>query len=322
VLRARRCWGAVAGLVAFGAVVTAAAPVVRAQTAGASACVESADKVLAWDAPSDLYVVASYLERDRPPGSDRRIFPNLIELRRISTGAQLGLVNCAVEPGALRAASAVEPCDYRTLFGSLIPARAGFHRHGTALDRSRLAVKGFAEGGDRAYALMSRPPGSPAWHRVMWLGDEVLRAPERMSVHIVDGERWQGDVLLVLAIRHEGGACKSTEAKMIRLRQIDLDAPAAIEHQRHLLTRLKESSPFAGWRSAAEIAPLPPERLIAAMVAAAEAGKPDFAARWWNESTKGLPPAQLAALAAALRDRPELVETLRLIRLPDVPASP
>jgi hypothetical protein len=315
VLRSRTCWGLAAGIWALGAV--GQSGVARAQTAGASACVESADKVVAWDAETDLYVVASYLERDRPPGSGGRIFPNLIELRRMSTGAQVGLVNCATEPGALRASSATEPCDFRTLFGGLIPHRAQFRRQGTPLDRSRLAIKGFAEGADRAYALMSRPSAAAAWHRVMWLGDQVLRAPERMNVRIVDGERWQGEVLLVLDIRHEGGACKSTEAKMLRLRQIDLDEPAALEHQKHLLARLKESSPFAEWRSAAEIAPLPPARLISAMVAAAEAGKADFAARWWNATTTGLPPEQLAALAVALRDRPELAETLRLIRLPE-----
>ena len=298
------------------------APVARAQTAGASACVESAEKVVAWDAESDLYVIASYLERDRPPASGGRVFPNLIELRRMSTGAQLAFVNCASEPGALRASSAIEPCDYRTLFGALIPHRAQFRRQGPVFDRSRLAVKGFAEGSDRAYALMSRPAGAAAWHRVMWLGDEVLRAPERMDVRIVDGERWQGDVMLVLEIHHAGGSCKSTEAKMIRLRQIDLDAPAALEHQKHLLARLKEASPFSEWRSAAEIAPLPAARLISAMVAAAEAGKSDFAARWWSETTTGLSPAQLATMAAALRDRPELGETLRLIRLPPVTDSP
>jgi hypothetical protein len=55
---------------------------------------------------------------------------------------------------------------------------------------------------------------------------------------------------------------------------------------------------------------------------AAEAGRADFAARWWSATTAGLPLDQVAALAAAARDRPELAETLRRIRLPPPAESP
>ena len=285
------------------------------------ACVASAEQVVAWDAEADLYVVASYLERDRPPGPGARVFPNLLELRRLSTGAQVDLVNCASQPGALRASSAIEPCDFRVLFGARIPRRALFKRQGTRLDPNRVAIKPFAEGPDRAFALVARAKGASAWHRVMWLGDEVMRPPERMNIRIIDGEHWQQEVLVVIEITHQGGTCRSTEARVLRVREIDLDQPAALEHQKHLLVRLKESSPFAEWRSAAEIAPLPPNRLVNAMVVAAEAGKPDFAAHWWTATTTGLPLDQVAALAGALRDRPELRQIVAMIRLPAPPQA-
>jgi hypothetical protein len=104
---------------------------------------------------------------------------------------------------------------------------------------------------------------------------------------------------------------------MLRMAQADLEKPAAIEHQARLLARLKQASPYAAWRSAADIAPLPPKQLLWGMVAAAEAGKPEVATRWWHETTAAIPLDQLAPLAAALRDWPELTQVRQRIRLPE-----
>jgi hypothetical protein len=277
-------------------------------------CVPFADRVLAWDAEADLYVVATYLQRDTI-ADKTNLPPNLLELRRISTGAQRQLVNCALHADELGSEAMRGPCDFRVEFGRYLNAQR-FRQHGTRVELGRLKVVSVEDDGSQGTVLMARVPGK-GWQRVAWLEQQPVDAPEKVTVRLVGGERWGDNVDLVVSRRQRGGDCSHTSVRMLRLRAADLEAPAAPERQAHLLGQLSSSSSFAAWRTAAELAPLPPERLLIGMAVAEESGLPQFAARWWQQTTAQLPVERLAPLVAGVRDRPELAETRQLIKLPE-----
>ncbi|HEY0707082.1 MAG TPA: hypothetical protein VGG33_09800 [Polyangia bacterium] len=283
----------------------------------AAACVPYADAVVAWDVDADLYVVATYHERATPPAS-RTAFPNLLELRRISSGKQVGVVNCAAAPGAVGAAAARGPCDFRALFGSAIPRSARFVAQGKPLPPGRLRIAALPDPSDGGLALFARTPAGGR-HQVRWLGNARTQTGETLSFRLGASERRADVVVVALESRYRGGGCERTEAKLLRFHPRELDAKPGPEQQAGLLAALSLSSPFEDWRSAADIAPLPPEKLVFGMVVAAEAGRQDLAARWWTQGTATLPLERVASLAAALRARPELEVTRQLITLPPEP---
>jgi hypothetical protein len=283
----------------------------------ALACVPYADAVVAWDIDADLYVVATYHERAVPPRPAEAVFPNLLELRRISSGKQIGVVNCAAEPGAVGAVAARGPCDFRTEFGPLIPKTAGFVPRGKPLGRGEVRVATVPDSRDSGFALMARSR-TGGLQNVRWLGQPETLTGERLSLRLGASERRPDAIVIVLESRYRG-ACNRTEAKLLHLHPIELDATAGPERQKRLLGKLNLSSSFEDWRSAADLRPLPPEKLVFGMVVAAEAGRHDLAARWWTEGTADLPLDRVASLAAALRTRPELEATRQLITLPPEP---
>jgi hypothetical protein len=292
-------------------------PASAAATSARQTCVPFADQVVSWDSEADLYVVATYTERAVPPGRAGGLGPNLLELRRISTGAQLHLINCALHDDELGPDAMRGPCDFRVEFGSYVGA-GRFRQHGQPIDLRRLKVALVKENDTSGQVLMVHAARG-GWQRVAWLEQQRADAPEKVRVRVVGGERLGANVDLVIARQQSGGDCSNTSVRMLRLRAEDLEGPAAVARQAHLLAHLKSSSSFVEWRTAAELAPLPPERLLVAMAVAEEAGLPQFAARWWRETTGQLPVERVAPLAAALRDRPELAEALQLLKLP--PAS-
>jgi hypothetical protein len=277
----------------------------------ASACAPSADRIVAWDAKADLYVVATHLGRATPPEGNPPA--DLLALRRLTTGRQVALVNCASRPGALDARGAYG-CDYHA-FGHHVPPGTTFRRQGPGADRSRLAVRAIQRGDhEREFALMAKG-NDGLWYRVLWL-DDLAVPPETITLRIIGSEQVGDDVVLALEGRHQGGGCRFTDVQMLRVRKVDLEKPAASERQAHLLGLLKISSPLSWWRTAAEIAPLPSSHLIVGMVAAVEAGRTDFAVRWWKETLASLPVTEVAPVTEALRERPELEEVRQQIDLP------
>ncbi|HEY0715827.1 MAG TPA: hypothetical protein VGF45_24295 [Polyangia bacterium] len=287
----------------------------RLPARAARGCVPFADAIVAWDVDADLYVVASYHERATPPRGSAA-FPNLLELRRITSGKQLAVVNCAVAPGGLGASAARTPCDFRSVFGRLIPKTAAFVATGPPLSPGQLRVATTAEpSGDKGFALLARSPaGRP--HRVRWLGQSATASGERLSIRLGRSERRADAIVVALESRYRGGDCDRTEVRLLRLDPRDLSDEAGPQRQQRLLAKLTLSSSVDDWRTAADLAPLPPDKLIFGMVAAADAGRPDLAARWWTEGTADLPLDRVASLATALRTRPELTIVRQLITLP------
>jgi hypothetical protein len=285
-----------------------------APTPARDVCVPFADRVLTWDSEADLYVVATYTERAEPPARGAPLAPNLLELRRISTGAQLQLVNCALHADELGPGAELAPCDYRIEFARYLGGKT-LRPHGARLDLGRFKVASVEEGGVRGQVLLVHNPRG-GWQRLAWLEQQRADAPEKVTVRVVEGEKSGEHVDLVLSRRQRGGDCSHTSVRVLRLRGGDLEAPAAGERQAHLLAHLSSSSPLASWRTAAEVAPLPPERVLIGMVVAEEAGLPQLGARWWQETTAQLPVERVAPLVTALRERPDLERTRQLIKLP------
>ncbi len=280
------------------------------------ACIPFADRVIAFDTDADLYVVGTYTQRDV---ARTGMEPNLLELRRISTGAQIDLVNCALHADELGAAAARGPCDFRIEFARHVGA-GRFRQHGERLDLQRFKVATVEEDGLRGQVLMVKAARS-GWQRLAWLEQQIAEAAEKVTLRLVAAERRGGHVDLVLARRQRGGDCNNTTVRVLRLREVDLEQPAAAARQGHLLAHLSSSSPLVAWRTAAELAPLPPARLLIGMAVAEEAGMPQLAARWWQATTAQLPVEQVGPLAQALRDRPELAVTRALVKLPALPEA-
>jgi hypothetical protein len=58
--------------------------------------------------------------------------------------------------------------------------------------------------------------------------------------------------------------------------------------------------------TAADLGPLPAEKLVAALVMAEREGRAVFAVRWWKETTASLPPEQVKALERELKGRTDV----------------
>ncbi len=317
----------------------------RSVRAGSGACAPFADRVLAWDAAADLYVVATHLARRRPPTPSTP--PDLLELRRLSSGHQLAVVSCADRSGAFTG-DAVSICDPRVDLAAHLPrtARLAFRPSGAGRDglRARLSLREIVERDGRSVALYAVGAGGRR-ERILYLAHRPPTASMRARVvdvesfapavaAKVDGDskitgaakpaaaaklRDRGDLLVMAELNVREGACERTEAVMVRIPIADLDRPAAPERQARLLARRKPPLAFEEWRSAAEIAALPADKVLSGLLAAVNADRPDLAARWWSETAAALPIEQIAPLATTLRERPELSEVRALVNLPSPP---
>jgi hypothetical protein len=276
-------------------------PLLLAAPRPAAACFPWAERVLAWDARADLYLLASWHDRDRPPPVSAAVTPNWYELRRISTGAQVAAHNCADGDSAVGAASVTRPCEWRTALAAALPR--DFGARGEPFGAGRLRLRSLPMGADSELALEGR--GRRGWRRLLWL-EYRPRSPERVRTSITVAERAAGDVVLGLEAFARGGNCTNTTVRMLRLPLEDLEDPARPGRQRRLLAPLDEDAPFERWQTAADLGPLPPERLIPALVAAERAAHLDIGVRWWKLATAALDPPRLAALTTQLRARPDL----------------
>ena len=144
--------------------------------------------------------------------------------------------------------------------------------------------------------------------------------PEQRDYRITDSERAGSDVVLAIEYHAEKGNCARTRVQLLSLAEPDLADPSRPARHARLLAKVREDTPFSHWRTVAELAPLPAARLLEAMEAAEVAGESGLAARWWQASIPGIPPAEASALQAELAKRPGLTttwETLKRMGGPD-----
>jgi hypothetical protein len=277
----------------------------------AAACYQWAEAVVAFDLAADLYVLATWHERERPPQPLSSVVPNWYELMRISTGEKVASHKCHDSIGMPEPAAPVLPCDWRQGLAAALPKTATWQRSGRPLATAGLRVRPVKMGYDTAMALETRGPRG--WQRVTFFEYASRGWTEKVTYKFGASERAQGRVGLFLEAFSRGGNCTNTTVHAVLLDEADWKDPARPGRQAHLLAGLGASSPFEQWFTAAELAPLPADKLLTAMAVAEREARIPTGVRWWREATAALPAARIAALSAELRKRKDLEETVRVL---------
>jgi hypothetical protein len=272
------------------------------------ACTPWAERVVAWDASADLFVMAGWDNRDRPPPAKALLPPQYYQLRRISTGEQIAWHRCDRDPPSAKA-----PCAWEPAFAKQVPAGTTWQR-GEALPTSRVRVRAAETRGVREFSLEAR--ADKGWRRVLYLDFIFPDYTERRRYSVTSLEKAGSDVLLALEYHATGGRCSHSAVRTLRLRETDLTDPTSAERRLRLLASVPGEGAIAHWRTVAEMGPLPPERLAEALEAAEAEGQPAWGVRWWEEATAGLPEDRRASLAASLEKRPGLTATRALLARP------
>jgi hypothetical protein len=256
----------------------------------ARACYSAAEATVAWDAQADVYVRARWPGRTLPPG--RGVLAAEYDLARLSTGEELATASCPEERG----------CDWRQALAAKLPADARWTAPGTG-STARLRIRLLPDGRETRVTLEARTPAG--WRRLLWI-DQLPESLERRKYKVTALELKPDVALIAYHGVARGGNCAYTESRAVRLPARDLDEPQTPAQRARLLTRLTDSSRFELWWTAAELGPIPAEKLVAALVAAERAGRYLFGARWWKETTPGLKPEQLEVLKREVKARKDL----------------
>jgi hypothetical protein len=268
----------------------------------AQACSAGAERLEGWNAQADLALIARWVERDRlpPPSSGRG--PDAWELRRLSTGEQVKLLECA---------AGGPPCDARTR-DEAVRAAGGWHRPDRSPDARRLRVRATLREGRKEFALESR--GARGWRRLTWL-DFVDAPAGNRRYQVAASARAGDDVLVALSYHSRGGDCPRTVVQALRFPAVDLDDPANPGRHARLARQVRWDALMPHWRTVAELGPLPADRLLKVLEMAEGTGHQEWGARWWREAIAPLPPDQVAALTAAMRKTDGLTITRGLLGL-------
>jgi hypothetical protein len=268
---------------------TALAAAWLATSPPARACTPWVERVLAWDFDADLVVLQTWAERDRAPGP--RVPPIGFELRRLSTGEELGARDCRLDP-------VISPCEFRVALGKLLPATAKWRQQGRALPRG-LRVRAAGGAALRETALETRAAGG--WRRLLWLSVTAAKDPERLQHTLKLYDEQGTDALLGFEVYLQGGNCPRTVVQALRVPRADLADPARAGRQAALMVRPRLDERFEHWRTIADLGPIPPGRLVEAMEAAEREDHSAFGVEWWRRDTRKLPPAEVEALAGKVR---------------------
>jgi hypothetical protein len=271
-----------------------------------SACTPWAERVVAWDAATDLAVVATWKGTERPPTAPRAQ-PAWYGLRRISTGEQVSLHRCPEG----------EVCDWKMAFAKWLPSEPRGGRTGDRATGVALRVRRELTSAAQEFALEVR--GKVGWRRVLWL-DFIPRGYREHRRYSFGPSAIAGsDVLLAVQYHSRGGNCNQTVVQVVRLRQADLADPTNASRREHMLAHVRQDAPLEHWRTLAELGPLPPDRLLEALSLAENEGRWAWGAKWWRESIARMPPAQVESVTAALQRHPSLASTRELLGFATAP---
>jgi hypothetical protein len=282
--------------------------------AAAGACSPWAERVHVWDVAADLAVIAIWNERERPPeASPRSPAPDQYLLRRISTGRGLADHLCAAEaPNQTEATKAPTKCDWGAAFKDSLPSTIQWREPGRVLSTGRIRVRNRrSPTGDSEYSLeaLSRR----GWQRVLWLDFVASGYTERRHYRIGPSVQLADRLAFAVEYHSRGGNCAHTAVQVLSLGVRDLEAPQNRERHARMVANPREDRLLAHWRTAAEMGPLPPERLLEAMEAAEFGGVPALGVRWWRESIVGLSPQTVEALTAKMNRHPGFYATRKLL---------
>jgi hypothetical protein len=255
----------------------------------ARACTPWVERVVAWDLGADLVVLQTWADRHRAPPAS--VPPIGFELRRLSTGEELGGRDCRLAP-------VITPCRFEAALGPLLPATARWRQRGRALPGG-LRVRAKRGAALRETALETR--GARGWQRLLWLSVTPAKDQERVDHALKLYDEEGSDALLGLEIHLQGGNCPRTLVQVLRVPRADLADPARAGRQAALMARPRLDERFEHWRTIAELGPIPPEKLVEALEAAERDDQPDFGVQWWRRDTRGLAQAQLDALFAQVK---------------------
>jgi hypothetical protein len=275
--------------------------------APANACTPWAERVAAWSAASDLYVLAGWDNREKPPPSQKLIQPQYYQLKRISTGEQLAWHRCDHPTSET---SGPRPCTWQAAFAKQL-AGASFQPGNGIVNQKRLRVRAIQNKGVREYSLESRGP--KGWQRVLYLDFIFPDYPERRRYSVTELGSSGEHAILMLDYQASGGNCSHTAARAFRLHKLDLTDPTSAERRARLLASVSQEDALEDWRTLAELAPLPADRLLEALEAAESKGQIAWGARWWREASADLAPEQLARLRDEIQRRPGLQSTRSLL---------
>lgn len=266
----------------------AMAGVLLAWTRPAAACTPWVEGVLAWDFDADLVVLQIWAGRERPPAAG--VPPTGFELRRLSTGEELGARDCRLGPPVA--------CEFRAALAHLLPASAKWRQQGMALPR-RLRVRESTPAGLRESALETR--GAKGRRRLLWLSVTAAADAERLAYALKLYDEQGTDALLGFEIRLRGGNCARTAVRALRVARADLDDPGRAGRQAALMARPRLDERFEHWRTVADLGPIPPAHLVQALEAAERDDHSAFGVTWWRQNTRDLPPAQVEALVKKVK---------------------
>jgi hypothetical protein len=283
--------------------------------APARACTPWAQRVVAWDAATDLVVVATWKGRERPPASGK-LAPDRYELRRMSTGEQVALHLCSGPPPAGGPAGPGS-CDWRPIFARWLPEGPSGGRAGE--QASGLAVRVRRQVSDAAQEFALEARGKSGWRRVSWLDFIPRGYREQRRYSLGPSARSGDDVLLTVQYHSTGGNCNQTVVQILRLRQVDLDNPSNESRRAYMQANVRQDAALEHWRTLAELGPLPPERLLEALSLAENEGYWHWGARWWREAVARMPEGTVVSLTAALTRDPLLASTKELLGLATAP---
>jgi hypothetical protein len=292
-----------------GRLAAACAVALLARSSAARACTPSVDRVVAFDQAADVYVTATWNDREQVP-EPPAVVPNRYELRRLSTGERLAEHACwdvfdtPVPP---------KLCDWKQVLTAALPVGAIWQRRGPPLPPGRVRLAPTKLGADRGVALEARGPHG--WRRVSWIEYGGRMVEERVRYTLTASELAQGRVVVAMEAASRGGNCSYTTTRAVVLDEPDLREPASPARQARLLRSLGAKARFETWMTAAEIAPLPEDRLLDGVTAAARVIQHELAAAWWSATTARLPPARVAALLRELRRRNDLTDTRAVMNL-------
>jgi hypothetical protein len=276
----------------------------------AAACTPWAESVVGWDVASDLVVVSSWRERERPPRAP--LPPDRYELRRISTGEQVAHHRCPETGAGSKPGREAADCDWRAAFATWLTTepRSPAAAPPSVLRKLRVHAGSGAEG--QEFSLESRVGGS--WRRVVWLDFIPRGYREHRTYEIGPFQRAADEVLIGLRYYARGGNCNQTVVQVWRLPQDDLDDPANEGRRARLARQVRRDGLLEHWRTLAELGPLPVDSLLEAMTAAENEGRASWGARWWQDAMKGLPVERATALSADLERHPHLTLTRDLLK--------
>lgn len=258
----------------------------------AAACTPWAENLLAWSFDQDLVVVGMWSERSRLP-PPRGVAPDVLELRRLSTGEPLVGHDCRNQPTPAK-------CTYDVVLASAIPPRTTWRTKGTPPPRT-LTIKHSESKTLREISLDARA-GRGKSRRLLWLQVMNANEQERRRYEWNRFDVAGDEALMAFSVPGRGGNCPNSTLRVLRVPLADIADPGRPGRQATLLGRpARFDERFEHWRTVADLGPIPPNRLVEAMEAAEREEQFAFGAQWYRETTRGMPAEQLKPLAAAVK---------------------